>query len=93
MIISASSRASWIVLLAHMAVVAAGAVVALLSERVVVTYWAMVASTVAYTGCCSLGVKSQERCEAAVPGGVVACTRPARMLMLHLWTQVLMSGL
>ena len=76
-----------------MAVVAAGAVVALLSERVVVTFWAMVALTVAYTGCCSLGVKSQEGCEATVPGGVAACTRTARMLMLHLWTQVLMSGL
>ena len=49
--------------------------------------------TIRLAGCCPLGVVSQERCEATVPGGVAACTRPARMLMLHRWTQVLMSGL
>ena len=119
--------------MSHTAVVAAGAVVALLSELVVVTFWAMVVLTVAYmlmcqgplrlaiekqrsrrelaccvslllqlvwgllilrlAGCCPLRVASQERCEATVPGCVAACTRPARMLMLHRWTQVLMSGL
>ena len=58
-----------------MAVVAAGAVVAMMSGRVVVTFWAMMAFTVAYLPMCPPAVVAAEAVVALMPDLVVVIFR------------------